>query len=503
VDTPDTTEAEAQRMITAFYGRRSKEQQNVSEDERSVTRQLDHARAYAQAKGWELPAELVFSDEISGAEFERRPGLMRLLGSLRPRPSFRALIVYNRDRLGREQIETAYIIKQLIQAGVRVFESRSDGGELTLDSPTDKVLLAVTTFANELEREAARQRTADAMIQKARAGHCTGGRVFGYDNVPVRNADGERLHVMRVVNETEAAVVILIFELCAQGYGLRRIAHELNEQGQRAPRPRNDRPVGWAPSSVREVLHRELYRGALVWNRTKKRDAWGQKRSTDRDPKDWIRKDVPTLRIVSEELWNAAHERLGGSREAYLQSTDGHVWGRPLNGVESKYLLTGLANCGICGGSFTARSRKHGRQRLNYYQCQVNLARGRAICSNDLIMPLREAETAVRHTVEHHLLRADVIADALAQALAQLQPPAESRDKHRKELEGQLAKVELELGRLTEAIVAGGNVNTIVEAVQDRDRRRSQLRQELQALHQLAKASQIDRAEVEARLTGC
>jgi hypothetical protein len=189
-------------------------------------------------------------------------------------------------------------------------------------------------------------------------------------------------------------------------------------------------------------------------------------------------------------------------RQAYLKSTDGRVWGRPLNGVESKYLLAGLANCGVCGGSFTARSRKHGRQRMDYYQCQVNLARGRAICPNDLIMPLQEAETAVRHTVEHHLLRADVIADALAQALAQLQPPPESWDKHRKELEGQLTKMELELGRLTEAIVAGANVNTIVEAMQDRDRRRTQVRQELQALDRLAKSSQIDRAEVEARLRG-
>ena len=96
------------------------------------------------------------------------------------------------SRLGREAIETAYALKQLVQAGVRVFFYLEDR-ERTLDSPTDKIMLSLTAFADELEREKARQRTYDAMLRKARAGHVTGGRVFGYDNVEVlgrRRASG-------------------------------------------------------------------------------------------------------------------------------------------------------------------------------------------------------------------------------------------------------------------------------------------------------------------------
>ena len=88
------------------------------------------------------------------------------------------------SRLGREAIETAYALKQLVQAGVRVFFYLEDR-ERTLDSPTDKIMLSLTAFADELEREKARQRTYDAMQRKANAGHVTGGRVFGYDNVDV------------------------------------------------------------------------------------------------------------------------------------------------------------------------------------------------------------------------------------------------------------------------------------------------------------------------------
>ena len=58
----------------------------------------------------------------------------------------------------RRAIGTAYALKQIITSGVRVFfylENR----ERTLDSPTDKLMLSVTAFADELEREKARQRT--------------------------------------------------------------------------------------------------------------------------------------------------------------------------------------------------------------------------------------------------------------------------------------------------------------------------------------------------------
>jgi DNA invertase Pin-like site-specific DNA recombinase len=67
-------------------------------------------------------------------------------------------------------------------------------------SPTDKIMFSLTAFADEFEREKARQRTYDAMLRKARAGHVTGGRVFGYENVEIRGRDGRRSHVERRIN---------------------------------------------------------------------------------------------------------------------------------------------------------------------------------------------------------------------------------------------------------------------------------------------------------------
>jgi hypothetical protein len=46
--------------------------------------------------------------------------------------------------------------------------------------------------------------------------------------------------------------------------------------------------------------------------------------------------DAPQLRVVSEDLWIAVHERLDASRRQYLRGTKGQLWGRPARGVESK-----------------------------------------------------------------------------------------------------------------------------------------------------------------------
>ena len=150
-------------MIAAIYTRKSTDQTGVADEQKSVARQIERARAYALRKGWNVAEQHVYVDDgISGAEFANRPGFLRLMNALKPRPAFHVLVMFEESRLGREAIETAYALKQIVTAGVRVFFYLEDR-ERTLDSPTDKILLSLTAVADELEREKARQRTYDAM----------------------------------------------------------------------------------------------------------------------------------------------------------------------------------------------------------------------------------------------------------------------------------------------------------------------------------------------------
>src|SRR5213083_2715528 len=244
-------------MIAAIYARKSTEQNGVGDEEKSVTRQIEHAKAYAARKGWLVDDDHVYVDDgISGAEFIKRPGFIRMMNALSPRPPFQVLVMSEESRLGREQIETAYALKQITDAGVRVFFYLEDR-ERTLDNAMDKVMLSLTNFASEMEREKAQQRTYDAMARKARAQHVTGGKVYGYDNVDVMDAEGRRQHVVRRINPAQAAVVRRIFELYATGRGMTSLAKLLNAElaklpAQEAQAVRPARGKGWAPSAIRE-----------------------------------------------------------------------------------------------------------------------------------------------------------------------------------------------------------------------------------------------------------
>ena len=97
-------------MITgAIYARKSTDQSGVADDQKSIARQIEQARRYAAWKGWHVSDEHVYVDDgVSGAEFAARPGFVRLMNALRPKPGFQALIMSEESRLGREQFEVGY-----------------------------------------------------------------------------------------------------------------------------------------------------------------------------------------------------------------------------------------------------------------------------------------------------------------------------------------------------------------------------------------------------------
>ena len=75
-------------------------------------------------KGWTVAEEHIYSDDdISGAEFAKRPGFLRLMNALKPRPAFQVLIMSEESRLGRKQIDIerrAEVERELAQAQQRL-----------------------------------------------------------------------------------------------------------------------------------------------------------------------------------------------------------------------------------------------------------------------------------------------------------------------------------------------------------------------------------------------
>lgn len=471
----------------AIYARKSTEQSGVSEEEKSVTRQIEHAKAYALKKGWSVHDELIFVDDgISGAEFVKRPGFIRLMNALKPRPAFQFLVMSEESRLGREQIETAYALKQIMDAGVRVFFYLEDR-ERTLDSALDKMMLSLTGFASEVEREKAKQRTYDAMLRKAKAGHVTGGVVYGYENKEILSADGRRHHVVRVIKPDEAVVIRHIYEMSRDGHGITRIARRLNEEGIPAPRKGVS---GWAPTAVREMLYRPLYRGEIVWNELEKFVRGGTKQRRRRDEKDWIRVSAPELQIIPDTLSMAVDERLARRK---------NCGGRGLRDIESPYLLSGLARCKECGGPMESLGRDYSRRKGRFYGCAYHRKRGTAICKNSLRVEQAHLDKILLQAI-NDVLNEKLLEVAVEKALQQLRSGQDECLDRRMRIKRELSLIEAHEVNLVDAIARGETMDPLLAALKVEQARKKSLILELDTLFHQKPMVELDVARLKREL---
>lgn len=214
---------------------------------------------------------------------------------------------------------------------------------------------------------------------------------------------GQPLRGERRIKPDEAAIVVRIFSEFASGRTPKVIAKDLNDEGVRSPAGR-----GWTYSSISGIrkrgagiLNNEMYIGKIVWNRVREdRDPDTHQRIVRVNPEEkWVIHDAPHLRIVEQDLW----ERVKAQQDKRTPP-DGAFWKM----TSPKTLLSGLIQCGACGGVYTKYSRDHFR--CSTYQ-------NKRLCSNRLAMSKKRLEEVVLLGLQSHLLDPALL-DVFAQQYA-------------------------------------------------------------------------------------
>lgn len=440
-------------MIAAVYARKSTAQDDVVEDAKSVTRQVDGARAFIAAKGWTLDDGHIYTDDgVSGALFANRAEFQRMMRDAAA-GAFEAVVFYDLDRFGRNARHTMNALNTLADLGVTIWDY-STGQAVDLDSFEGEMMTFMKARFAQQYRDQVRKHTRDAMRQKAEAGYVTGCKVFGYDN------EGPKGQKDRRINEAEAAVVRDIYTRFAAKAGLRTIALALNRAGALSPRAQQGRPNGWSASSVRSVLERPLYRGELVFGKTA--SAYGrelgkhsarEQGQIPRPEETWTRRDKPALRIIDVDL--AA--RVDARRETWHRRVvEAKATGRAPQNASGRYLLSGgMLVCPTCGGHFEAFKSPW----TAVYVCATR-RRKPGVCSNTLALPIANTDDAVLDLVEGEVLGGRFIEELLVLVDRGEDPSVRltaDRDRLRVEVE-----------RLVGSIAAGVPADTVAPAIKER-----------------------------------
>jgi Recombinase zinc beta ribbon domain len=152
--------------------------------------------------------------------------------------------------------------------------------------------------------------------------------------------------------------------------------------------------------------------------------------------------------------------------------------------------------CGVCGGTIV--QTWNGNKPA--YRCWYNHSRGRAVCSNSLVVDMHLADETVLQAITRDVLDPEVVGGALDLALRELEQPSTTAGARLDGLKSELACLEAELSRYGEAIADAGPLETILRAVKVREQRRDAIRAELKTLATRRRAESRDLSQVRATL---
>lgn len=443
-------------MRGVIYARYSTDKQR----ETSIEDQVRVCQARADQEGIVVMA--VCSDEgVSGSTpVNARAGGARMLAdALAER--FEALILEGLDRLSRDLVEAERIVRRLEHKGIRII-GVSDGYDSR--SATRKLHRGMRSLINEAYIDDLRSKVHRGLGGQFARGLATGGMPYGYTTTAAH--DGRKM----VIDENEAPHVRWIFERYAEGISPRQIAYELNQR--RIPSTRGGT---WAMSALyghpqknTGILRNEIYIGVYHWNRSQwiKDPDTGVRKRIERPRSEWKTQTLPDLRIVPDDIWQKAQQRLGTVPP--VRGAAPRSKGKPQTSM-----LSGLLICGVCGAPMVAAGQYS-------YGCSARIARGPSVCAG-LTVPRKRADQSIVALLRDDLL-SDASIDAMRKEVARLaQHHAQHAHTRTAAARKRLADVDGEISRLVEAIAITGISPALRERLQKAEAERAQLQQDLAA----------------------
>jgi DNA invertase Pin-like site-specific DNA recombinase len=410
--------------------------------------QIARCRAYATTRGWAVVESLVITEAaISGASRHNRPGLLGLFDRI---DEWDVILAWDFSRLTRDTEDLGWIKNRCREAGRNAIDVLS--GRDVFDAASQ-----VMGVLNAFEREKIAEHTRRGMFGRAERGLATGGAAYGY-----RIAADKKV----VIDPTAAEVVRRIFQLAANGEGVRAIAHRLNAEGAPPPRPRANRgrPPSWSPGALQAILANPLYLGEVTYGKTRyaKVHSTGRRRSKALPASEWLTRDVQALAIVDRDLWARVHERKARWRP-----------GASHRGSGPRTLLAGFLSCGQCGGSFGAVHRPQ------VLECSWRHDRGEGVCASPLKVATAEAEVRVLNAIRDQILTPKNVAYCAERTLEEIA-------KERRAADPKLLRRELDAFMVERNALIDAHIKGLTEPAESEPRLRAQLERKRELERRLA-----------------
>ncbi|MGN0837869.1 MAG: recombinase family protein [Pyramidobacter sp.] len=302
-----------------IYARYSTQNQTAD----SIEHQYEECYEYARKNGLTIVKE--YKDEAqSGTQTLTRDSYNRMLEDSADHV-FSKVIVFRFDRFSRNLRGFLNDEHRLNQNGVKIISTI----EITPEGISGKLIKYILMIAAELYAESVSGHTSAATYSNAAKGNYNGGKVpYGYKVV----AEGDRKKL--VIDEEEAAIILEIFKLYAEGQSYSELAEHLDQIGAR-----NKNGLRFKEGSFNSIFNNTIYGGE-----------YGYGKGTDKA----IVTKMPELQIVPDDLLEKVRQRISENK-----SLAGRKRGKRF------YPLSGKVKCRKCRRNMQIKPstrRKNGKK---------------------------------------------------------------------------------------------------------------------------------------------
>ena len=315
-------------------------------------------------------------DGYSGTDFER-PAFKRLLEDMRNK-KFNTIIVKDLSRLGRNYIEVGNYIEQIFPLFNIRFIAINDNIDSFKDpASVNNVIVPFKNLMNDQYSHDISNKIKSVLNMKKKRGEYVGSNVpFGYMRDP-----NNKNHL--IIEQKEAEIVRLIFELTNKGYGQLEIAKKLDDMGILTPNAYRKKKKGivetkklnWSTRTIHDILRNQMYCGDTVQNKGYLLNYKIHKRMR-REKENWeIVKDTHEP-IIPRDIFERMQKTMT-SRDR-KQTKSGEM-----------VFFSGKLKCYACGRTMmfhqSTRTVKKKKYINNYYKCGTYAKNGKKYCESHLI----------------------------------------------------------------------------------------------------------------------
>lgn len=374
----------------AIYSRKSK----FTGKGDSIENQIEMCKEYiTNTIGKDIEFTIYEDEGFSGGNLDR-PRFKKLMAAIKSK-KFDILVCYRLDRISRNVADFSSTL-EVLQSNNCSFISIKE--QFDTSSPMGRAMIYIASVFAQLERETIAERVKDNMLELAKNGKWTGGKIpVGFSSEKIEHIDENgltRVTPQLVINDKEMEFVNFLYNKYLELGSLHKLEVYIHENNIKS---RNN--VLYEKSSLKTILQNPIYVKAnsevveylknsnwtiygspdnihslLTYNKTEQTKKDGKYTKAKKDISEHFAAVSSIKGYIEPDLWLSVQKQFDKNKDTF-----------PRLGKTHNALLAGKLRCGKCKEYMLVvhgRVSKATGEKLFYYNCSLKRKSKGSLCDN-------------------------------------------------------------------------------------------------------------------------